>query len=205
MSGILSGLFHAPLTAIFLIVEITGGYELMVPLMIVSSVSYAVSKQFEKHSLDVKTLAEKGEVYTSDKDKNILQSINIHNLVSKNFKTLTLDNPVEEIVVIFSKTDQKIIPILDKENNLIGIVDFKNVKSMIFNPFNVKFSSMSEVITKPEATIILEDKVEKIMDLFEELQVCYLPVTQKGKYFGILSKVDLLERYRVRLKEMIID
>ena len=205
MAGILSGLFHAPLTAIFLIVEITGGYELMVPLMIVSSVSYAVSKQFEKHSLDVKTLAEKGEVYTSDKDKNILQSINIHNLVSKNFKTLTLDNPVEEIVVIFSKTDQKIIPILDKENNLIGIVDFKNVKSMIFNPFNVKFSSMSEVITKPEATIILEDKVEKIMDLFEELQVCYLPVIQKGKYYGILSKVDLLERYRVRLKEMIID
>jgi len=81
MAGILSGLFHAPLTAIFLIGEITGGYDLMVPLMIVSSISFAVSKQFEKHSMDVKTLADKGDVFTSDKDKNILQSIDIYKLV----------------------------------------------------------------------------------------------------------------------------
>lgn len=205
MAGILSGLFHAPLTAIFLIGEITGGYELMVPLMIVSSVSYAVSKQFEKHSMDVKTLAEKGEAYTSDKDQNILQSIDIHTLVLKNFKTLTLKNPVEDVVAVFSKTDQKIIPIVDDEKNLIGVVDFKNVKSMIFNPYNVKFSSMLEVITQPETTIMLEDKIEKIMKQFEENKVYFLPVTHLGKYYGFLSKIDVLENYRQRLKEMIID
>ncbi len=205
MAGILSGLFHAPLTAIFLIGEITGGYDLMVPLMIVSSVSYAVSKQFEKHSMDVKALADKGDVFTSDKDKNILQSIDLYNLVDKNFKTLTLENPVESAVKIFSTTNQKIIPIIDEHKSLVGVVDFNEVKSFIFNPYHVKFTSMKEVISQPKAIILLEDKVEKVMKQFETSDSEILPVIQKGKYFGFLSKIDVLENYRHRLKEMIID
>lgn len=205
MAGILSGLFHAPLTAIFLIGEITGGYDLMVPLMIVSSVSYAVSKQFEKHSIDVKVLAAKGEVFTSDKDKNILQSIDIYNLVQQNFKTLTLENSVENVVDIFSTTDQKTIPIIDETKSLIGIVAFEEVKSFIFNPYHVKFSTIKEIITQPKAIILLEDKVEKVMKQFETSNATILPVIQKGKYFGFLSKIDVLETYRQRLKEMIID
>ena len=205
MAGILSGLFHAPLTAIFLIGEITGGYDLMVPLMIVSSVSYAVSKQFEKHSMDVKALADKGDVFTSDKDKNILQSIDIYKLVQKKHKTLSVDNTVESVVKIFSSTDQKIIPIVDEENNLIGIIDFEAVKAVIFNPYSVKFTSISEIMSQPEAIIQLEDKPEKVMKQFEISNNTILPVIQKGKYFGLLSKIDILENYRQRLKEMIID
>ncbi len=205
MAGILSGLFHAPLTAIFLIGEITGGYDLMVPLMIVSSISFAVSKQFEKHSMDVKTLADKGDVFTSDKDKNILQSIDIYKLVQQNFKTLTLENSVESVVEIFSTTDQKIIPIVDENKSLVGIVDYDDVKSFIFNPYHVKFSSMREVISQPKAIIILEDKVEKVIKQFETTNAYILPVIHKGKYFGFLSKIDILENYRLRLKEMIID
>ena len=205
MAGILSGLFHAPLTAIFLIGEITGGYDLMVPLMIVSSVSYAVSKQFEKHSMDVKALADKGDVFTSDKDKNILQSIDLYNLVDKNFKTLTLENSVESAVKIFSTTNQKIIPIIDEHKSLLGVVDFNEVKSFIFNPYHVKFASMSEVISQPKTIVLLEDKVEKVMNQFETSDSEILPVIQKGKYFGFLSKIDVLENYRQRLKEMIID
>jgi CIC family chloride channel protein len=205
MAGILSGLFHAPLTGIFLIGEITGGYDLMVPLMIVSSVSFAVSKQFEKHSMDVKTLVDKGDVFTSDKDKNILQSIDIYKLVQQNFKTLTLENSVESVVEIFSTTDQKIIPIIDENKSLVGIVDYDDVKSFIFNPYHVKFSSMREVISQPKAIIILEDKVEKVIKQFETTNAYILPVIHKGKYFGLLSKIDILENYRLRLKEMIID
>ncbi len=205
MAGILSGLFHAPLTAIFLIGEITGGYDLMVPLMIVSSISYAVSKQFEKHSMDVKALADKGDVFTSDKDKNILQSIDIYKLVQKKYKTLTLDNTVESGVKIFSTTEQKIIPIVDEDKNLIGVIDFEAVKSVIFNQYTVKFMSISEIITQPEVIILLEDKPEKVMKQFELSNATILPVVQKGKYFGFLSKIDVLENYRQRLKEMIID
>ena len=205
MAGILSGLFHAPLTAIFLIGEITGGYDLMVPLMIVSSISYAVSKQFEKHSMDVKHLADKGEVYTSDKDKNILQSIDVYKLVQQNYRTLTIENTVENVVELFSTSEQKIIPIIDKEKSLIGIIEFEEVKAYIFNPYRVKFMTINEIISQPKAILFLEDKIENIMHAFENSNSYILPVIQKGKYFGFLSKIAILENYRFRLKEMMIE
>lgn len=205
MAGILSGLFHAPLTAIFLIGEITGGYDLMVPLMIVSSVSYAVSKQFEKHSMDVKALADKGDVFTSDKDKNIIQSINFYNLVQQNYKTVTAENSIENIVEIFSTCEQKVIPVLDDQKNLLGIIDFEEVKAIIFNPYRVKFMTINEIMSQPKELILFEDKPEKIINLFESSKASILPVIHKGKYFGFLSKIDILENYRHRLKEMVID
>ncbi len=205
MAGILSGLFHAPLTAIFLIGEITGGYDLMVPLMIVSSVSFAVSKQFEKHSMDVKSLADKGDVFTSDKDKNILQSIDFYNLVQQNYRTLSLQDSTTEVVSIFATTEQKIIPVLDEHRALMGIIDFDEVKAFIFNPNTVKFMTLSEFISQPKEFILFEDKPEKIMKLFESSKAAILPVVHKGKYFGFLSKIDVLESYRHKLREMIID
>ncbi|WP_445452709.1 chloride channel protein [Flavobacterium sp. 25HG05S-40] len=205
MAGILSGLFHAPLTAIFLIGEITGGYDLMVPLMIVSSISYAVSKQFEKHSMDVKALADKGDVYTSDKDKNILQSIDVSKLVQQHYKTVTLENTVEDVVAIFATSEQKNIPVIDAEKKLVGIIDFEVVKATIFNPYRVKFMLITEIMNQPDALVLLEDKVEKVMKQFEASNSTILPVIQKGKYFGFLSKIDILENYRQRLKEMVID
>jgi len=205
MAGILSGLFHAPLTAIFLIVEITGGYDLMVPLMIVSSVSFAVSKQFEKHSMDVKGLADKGEVFTSDKDKNILQSINFYNLVQQHYKMLSLQDSPKKVVEIFSTSDQKIIPIVDEDKSLIGFIDFEEVKVFIFNPNHVKFMTLSEIMSQPKELVLFEDKPEKIMKLFETSGATILPVIFKGKYFGFLSKIDVLESYRHHLKEMIIE
>jgi CIC family chloride channel protein len=205
MAGILSGLFHAPLTAIFLIVEITGGYDLMVPLMIVSSVSFAVSKQFEKHSMDVKGLADKGEVFTSDKDKNILQSINFYNLVQQHYKMLSLQDSPKKVVEIFSTSDQKIIPIVDEDKSLIGLIDFEEVKAFIFNPNHVKFMTLSEIMSQPKELVLFEDKPEKIMKLFETSGATILPVIFKGKYFGFLSKIDVLESYRHHLKEMIIE
>ncbi|MFM7662047.1 MAG: chloride channel protein, partial [Bacteroidota bacterium] len=205
MAGILSGLFHAPLTAIFLIGEITGGYDLMVPLMIVSSVSFAVSKKFEKHSMDVKTLADKGEVFTSDKDKNIIQSINFYNLVQQNYKTMALQDSTSEVVTIFATTDQKTIPVIDEHSVLIGVINFDDVKAFIFNPNHIKFMSIREIMSQPKELIVLEDKPEKIMKSIETSGKSILPVIHKGKYFGFLSKIDVLESYRKRLKEMIIE
>ena len=173
--------------------------------MIVSSVSFAVSKQFEKHSMDVKGLADKGDVFTSDKDKNILQSIDFYNLVQQNYKTLTLESPIESVIEIFSTSEQKIIPIIDEHKSLIGLIDFEEVKAMIFNPLRVKFMSISELLSQPKEVILFEDKPEKIMKLYESSKATILPVIHKGKYFGFLSKMDVLESYRHKLKEMIID
>ena len=205
MAGILSGLFHAPLTAIFLIGEITGGYELMVPLMIVSSISYAVSKQFDNYSMDVKALADRGEVFTSDKDKNILQSIDFLKLVDTNVKTTTLDKSLENIVEYLSKNNQPIIPVLDDKNKLLGIVDFEEIRPIIFNAYRIKFTMISEILSQPKEIILHDDGMESIMEKFETTNQSLLPVTKNGKFFGLISKVEILEAYREKLKEMTIE
>jgi len=205
MAGILSGLFHAPLTAIFLIGEITGGYDLMVPLMIVSSISFAVSKQFEKHSMDVKALADKGEVFTSNKDKNILQSIDFLKLVQTEVKTISLDKTLEQLVDYLSANNQAIIPVLDEKQKLLGIIDFENIRPIIFNSFRIKFTEVQEVLSQPKEIINHDDGMETIMDKFETSNQIILPVTKNGKFFGLVAKVDVLEAYREKLKEMIIE
>ena len=204
MAGILSGLFHAPLTAIFLIGEITGGYDLMVPLMIVSSISYAISKQFDKHSMDVKALADRGEVFTSDKDKNILQSIDFLKLVNVHAATTTSEKTLETILNLVS-TSQPIIPVLDEQNKLVGIIDFDEIKSVVFHPFRVKFTTVQEVLTQPKEIIQHDDGMEAIMEKFENTNQALLPVTNNGKFFGLISKTALLEAYREKLKELIIE
>ena len=204
MAGILSGLFHAPLTAIFLIGEITGGYDLMVPLMIVSSISYAISKQFDKHSMDVKDLADRGEVFTSDKDKNILQSIDFLKLVDVGVATTTTDKTLENILDLIT-TKQPIIPVLDDNNKLLGIVDFEAIRSIVFHPYRVKFTKVHEVITQPIEVLHHDDGMEAIMEKFERSNQDLLPVTNNGKFFGLISKTTLLEAYREKLKELIIE
>lgn len=205
MAGILSGLFHAPLTAIFLIGEITGGYDLMVPLMIVSSISYAVSKQFEHHSMDVKALADKGEVFTSDKDKNILQSIDFLPLVDTDVKTISLEKSLEQLVEYLSTSSQAILPVLDEQNKLLGIIDFEVIRPIVFNPYRIKFTEIKEVMSQPKESINHDDGMETIMEKFETTNETLLPVTKNGKFFGLIAKVDLLEAYREKLKEMIIE
>ncbi len=205
MAGILSGLFHAPLTAIFLIGEITGGYDLMVPLMIVSSISYAVSKQFEKHSMDVKDLANRGDVFTSNKDKNILQSIDFLTLVATDVKTITLEKSLESVIEHLSTMNQQLIPVLDENDKLIGVVDFETIRPIAFNPYRIKFTLVSEVLTQPKAVINHDDGMEIIMKKFENTNETLLPVTKNGKFFGLISKVTLLEAYREMLKEMVIE
>ncbi len=205
MAGILSGLFHAPLTAIFLIGEITGGYNLMVPLMIVSSISYAVSKQFENYSMDVNPLAKKGDVFTSDRDKNILSGIDILSLVQTHHKVFKMTDTPEGIIAHFSQSSQKVFAVVDDRNNLRGLVDYEEIKPVIFNAFRLKFTKLHEMITAPKAIISLDDGVENILEKFATTSSEILPVTSNEKYLGFLTKVAILESYRGKLREMIIE
>lgn len=205
MAGILSGLFHAPLTAIFLIGEITGGYNLMVPLMIVSSISFAVSKQFEKHSMDVKHLAAKGQVFTTDKDKNILSGIDILRVIDTDVQTLTLNQKTEDLVSLMTRTQQSVFAVIDDRNRLLGIIDFDKVRNTLFNPFKVKYTALIDLMAVPQEVASMEDSIEAIMDKFELTKAEYLPLIKEGKYFGFISKAKILEAYRAKLMEMIIE
>ena len=205
MAGILSGLFHAPLTAIFLIGEITGGYDLMVPLMIVSSISFAVSKRFETHSMDVTNLAYKGEVFTSNKDKNIIQSIDFLKLVDTDVLTLKDTKTLEEIIDFLSTSHQTIFPVLDDTNKVKGIVDFEQIRPIIFNSYRVKFTEIKDVITQPKEVVNYDDGMELILKKFEKSHEKTLVVIRSNKFYGLISKENILESYREKLKEMVID
>lgn len=205
MAGILSGLFHAPLTAVFLIGEITGGYNLMVPLMIVSSISFAVSKRFEKYSMDVKHLADKGEVYTTDKDKNILSGIDILSIISTGDKTLLHTQIPDDVISLLSTSQQSVFAVTDERNRLTGIVDFNAIRHVAFSTFRIKHSTLQELTILPPDIIFIQDSIESVMEKFETTKSDYLPVLKDGRYYGFIFKSDLLEAYRQKLKEMIIE
>ena len=205
MAGILSGLFHAPLTAIFLIGEITGGYNLMVPLMIVSSISFAVSKRFEKHSMDVKDLAAKGQVFTSNKDKNILSTIELSKIIVTNFKTLQITDRLEKVVEYLTDTKQIVFPVVNAENELVGVINFDTVRQVVFNPFRVKHTTMEEIITKDILPITEEDTLYYMLKKFEVSQLPELPMIKNGKLSAMVSKTLILENYRAQVKTMTIE
>lgn len=205
MAGILSGLFHAPLTAIFLIAEITGGYNLMIPLMIVASISFAISKRFEKHSLDVKNLAKKGHAFTSNKDTNILSTLETTSIIQTDYLTVSPNENLERLVDLISHSNQVIFAVVDSEKNLLGIVHFNDIREIIFNAYRVKYTLVREIMTEPTEIISPDDSMEMVMNKFEKSKKAFLPVLKEGKYFGFISKSIALEAYRTKLKSMTIE
>lgn len=205
MAGILAGLFHAPLTAIFLIAEITGGYGLMIPLMIVASISLAVAKRFERHSMDVKPLARKGLVFTSNKDSNVLNTLDVSQLVRTDYITVAPQDKLEKLVDLISHTNQVIFAVTDADDNYLGVVHFNDVREIIFSSFKVKYTVVQDVM-RPSAEIVSpDDTMEMVMDRFESGKAAYLPVVRNGKYVGFIAKAEALEAYRAKLKSMIIE
>jgi CIC family chloride channel protein len=205
MAGILSGLFHAPLTAIFLIAEITGGYNLMIPLMIVSSISFAISKRFEKHSMDVKNLAKKGHAFTSNKDANVLSTLDTNSIIQTDYLTVSPNENLDKLVDLISNSTQVVFAVVNSENELVGIVYFNDIKEIIFNTYRVKYTQIKEIMTAPKAILTPEDSMEVVMNQFEQTKVAFLPVLKNNKYYGFISKSLALEAYRTKLKSMTIE
>lgn len=205
MAGILSGLFHAPLTAIFLIAEITGGYSLMIPLMIVSSISFAISKRFEKYSLDVKGLAQKGHAFTSNKDSNILSTLEIDSIIQTDYLTVSPDEHLSKLVDYISHSNQVVFAVINSDSELVGIVHFNDIREIIFNVYRVKYTLIKDVMKTPPTTISSIDSMETVMNKFEASKMAFLPVIKNGKYYGFISKSIALEAYRTKLKSMTIE
>ncbi|AWK06699.1 chloride channel protein [Flavobacterium crocinum] len=205
MAGILSGLFHAPLTAIFLIAEITGGYGLMIPLMMVSSISFAISKRYEKYSLDVKGLAKKGHAFTSNKDSNILSTLDIDTIIQCDYLTVHPDENLSKLVDLISHSNQVVFAVVDNEKELVGVVHFNDIREIIFNSYRVKYTQIKDVMKTPAATISSFDSMEIVMSKFEKSKSAFLPVLRNGKYHGFISKSIALEAYRTKLRSMTIE
>ena len=204
MAGVLSGLFHAPLTAIFLIAEITGGYGLMVPLLIVSSISFAISKHYDKYSMDIFTIADKGLVFTSDKDKNILNKIELHNIYSNDAEVLTTENSMYDVKNLFLTSSQTFIPIINEERNVLGIIYLNDVRSILFNNYKLS-STFIETEMKPAFSVSLSENTGNAIQLIDENHLSEILVTQQDKLIGYVTKVKILEVYRENLKNLRIE
>ncbi len=204
MAGILSGLYHAPLTAIFLIAEITGGYTLMIPLMIVSSISYAVSKYFEPFSMDTKKLALSGKIFTYDRDHNILTTIRTSNLVETNFQKLSPDDTLGKIVELLSTTKRNIFPVTGKADDLLGIIILDDIRNIIFKSEMYSKITAKELMTMPPAIVFSSETMEGVMKKFDETGAWNLPVVDDLKYVGFISKSSVFSSYRTKLKSTTI-
>ncbi|HFK5566846.1 TPA: chloride channel protein [Elizabethkingia anophelis] len=201
MAALLSGLFHAPLTAIFLIAEITGGYGLIIPLMLVSSISYAIAKRYDNYSMDIYSIADKGIVFTSDKDRNILDKIDVSLLYSSYLKTVFTDFTSQEIKDIFTNTNQYFIPVLDRSLMIQGIIMLNDVRKHLFSDQETDFS---EFII-PANIVSVDDATAKIIRIMEESRHDYVLLTKDGKYIGYITKSTIMDAYRQNLKRLRIE
>ena len=200
MAGVMSGVMHAPLTGVFLIAELTGGYDLFLPLMMVSVSSYLTIMIFEPHSIYSMRLAQKGELVTHHKDKSVLTLMNIESVVETDFEQVHPENDLGEMVKVISKAKRNMFPVVDARGMLLGIVVLDDIRNIIFRQELYHRFTVGRFMVVPPARINMDDSMEEVMRKFDETKAWNLPVVDEdGKYKGFLSKSRVLNTYRQTL------
>ncbi|MGL5894378.1 MAG: chloride channel protein [Bacteroidales bacterium] len=202
MAGIMSGVMHAPLTGIFLIAELTGGYSLFLPLMVVSISAYATIKLFEPNNIYAIRLAQKGELITHHKDKAVLTLLSIESVIEKDFQVVTPELSLGELVPIIAQSNRNLFPVVDKENRFLGAVMMDDIRNIMFRKelYN-RFKIAQLMVTFPRV-LTANDPMNKVVSTFEELNVWNLPVVDdQGHYLGFVSKAKIFTAYRDKLVE----
>lgn len=197
MAGLMSGVMHAPLTGIFLIAELTGGYHLFMPLMIVSVVSYLTIIVFEPHSLYAMRLAQKGELLTHNKDRSVLTLLKMENVLETDLKTVNPDMTLGELVKVIADSHRNIFPVVEKDGRLSGILLLDEVRNIMFQPRLYKRFTVSQLMNSPEAVLTNDMPMEKVMEVFEDTGAWNLPVVDQDRhYLGFVSKSKIFNSYR---------
>ena len=199
MAGMMAGVMHAPMTAIFLIAEITGGFGLVIPLMITVAVSYLTITPFEPHSIYHKRLALRGELITHNKDKAVLTLLKLKNVIETDLQTIQIDSTLRELVKIISKSKRNIFPVVDQENNFQGVILLDDIREIMFDIDVYDKTLVKDLITVPPAIISPNDKMDAVMKKFNECKAWNLPVVRDLKYIGFVSKSTIFNAYRSEL------
>ena len=197
MAGVMSGVMHAPLTGVFLIAELTGGYDLFLPLMIVSVSSYLTIIVFEPHSIYSMRLAKKGELLTHHKDKAVLTLMKVENVVEKDFIAVRPDMDLGEMVRAISQSRRNVFPVTDQEGKLLGIVQLDDIRNIMFRQELYHRFTVGKFMTSAPARLLDTDSMEQVMQTFDDTQAWNLPVVDAdGKYLGFVSKSKIFNSYR---------
>lgn len=201
MGGLIAGVLHAPLTAIFLIAEITSGYELFVPLMITATISYATIKIFTPNSVYTHQLAKRGELITHHKDKAVLSRMRVDKLIEKNFASIHPNAKLRDLVKVISESNRNVFPVIDEENNFKGIIRLDDIRSIMFKPELYDKTSVKQLMIMPVTTVDPDDSMEEVARKFQYSGKFNLAVVKSGKYLGFISRAKVFSRYRHLLKQ----
>lgn len=201
MCGVMSGVLHAPLTAIFLIAEITGGYTLFVPLMLVSAIAFSTISYFEKYSIYTKGLIERGEYIPHDKDKQLLSGMKVKKMVEKDLISIRPDQKLNDLVDVVRKSKRNIFPVVDYDGQLVGIITLDDIRNIMFDEVAREETTISAIMMDPPAFISSKSSMQSVMNTFEITGAWNLPVIDDNKYVGFVSKSRIFNTYRTKLKK----
>ena len=203
MAGLMSGVMHAPLTGIFLIAELTGGYMMFLPLMIVSILSYLTVRLFQPHSIYSMRLAQKGELMTHHKDQSVLLLMRVENVIEKDFVPIGKDMDLGELISVISKSKRNLFPVLDADNKLIGVVNLDSIRNIMFRQELYRRFHVERFMESPRARLSIGDPMDTVMRKFDETGAWNLPVEDSdGRYLGFVSKSKIFSAYRNVLIEL---
>jgi CIC family chloride channel protein len=196
MAAFMSGVMHAPMTSIFLIAEITGGYGLFVPLIVAATISYLTIMYFEPHSIYTKRLAKRGELLTHNKDRSVLTLMRLESEIERDFIKVYPDNTLRQLVQVISQSKRNIFPVVNLKSELEGIVLLDDIRNIMFNPEMYDDTFVHDFMSAPPDVVNLSDNMEEVMRKFEESGAWNLPVVKNGQYEGFISKSKIYQAYR---------
>ena len=203
MSGVMSGVMHSPLTAIFLIAELTSGYGLFVPLMITSALSFITVIPFEPHSIYTKPLAANGELITHHKDKAALSQINIAKIIETDFSTICKEASLGDLVKVIANSKRNVFPVIDKKNTFMGVVWLDEIRKDIFNTKLYDRVHVKDIMFMPECKITPDESMENVVKKFRASGYYNMPVVDhKNKYIGFISRANLYTNYKDIIEEI---
>ena len=206
MAGVMAGVMHAPLMAIFLTAEMTGGYELFLPLLIVSASSYAISRIFTPYGIYSRRLAKRGELLTHQKDRSVLTLMKMDNVIENDFSIVHPDMSLKDMVDVIAQSHRNLFPVTDDDGHLLGVVQLDDIRNIMFRPDLYRRMYVDRFMAKPPAKIVVGTPMERVMKTFDDTGAWNLPVVdEEGKYVGFVSKSKIFNSYRQVLKHYTYD
>lgn len=203
MAGVMSGVMHAPLTGVFLIAELTAGYDLFMPLMITSVCAYLTILAFEPHSIYGMRLARQGKLITHHTDRSVLTLMTLDSVIERNFTSVDKDMELKDLVHAMSNSNTPVIPVLDPAGTLLGEIDMLKLRHVIFRTELYHHFRVSQLMAEPQTILRLGDPMEDVMRAFDKYHAQYLPVMNSdGHLYGYISRAHLYSQYRKMVADL---
>lgn len=203
MAGLMAGVMQAPMTAIFLIAEISGGYELLIPLIMTSAISFAITRSIEPYSIYTKRIAKKGELLTHDSDQAVLTLLKVSDLIENDFRCVRMEDTLGELVKAVSQSHRNIFPIIDSKGRFQGYVGLEDIRSTMFDQDQYDKLHVWNFLKQAPEYVLVDERMDSVMRKFEVTGAWNLPVVGPDrKYYGFVSKSKIFSSYREQLQQV---